>query len=136
MTSKQEVIDAVSQFVTLRTPDQTFTFLHNLIPTWLTDEQKASRSLFVDRNSATQYFKGIVAELLSDCVFILFQVMVPLFSTPLRTENNIKTLGKRIRVDGVLINNPKFFHPVIVICLIMFYGLGFAFCVDTTLQIT
>ena len=32
-------------------------------------------------------------------VFILFQVMGPLFSTPLRTENNIKTLGKRIRVD-------------------------------------
>ena len=36
-------------------------------------------------------------------IFILFQVMGPLFSTPLRTENNIKTLGKagkRIRVDG------------------------------------
>ena len=32
-------------------------------------------------------------------VFILFQVMGPLFSTPLRTENNIQTLGKRIRVD-------------------------------------
>ena len=32
-------------------------------------------------------------------VFILFQVMGPLFPTPLRTENNIKTLGKRIRVD-------------------------------------
>ena len=32
-------------------------------------------------------------------VFILFQVMGPLFSTPLRMENNIKTLGKRIRVD-------------------------------------
>ena len=32
-------------------------------------------------------------------VFILFQVMGPLFSTPLRTENNIKPLGKRIRVD-------------------------------------
>ena len=29
-------------------------------------------------------------------VFILFQVMGPLFS---RTENNIKTLGKRIRVN-------------------------------------
>ena len=32
-------------------------------------------------------------------VFILFQLMGSLFSTPLRTENNIKTLGKRIRVD-------------------------------------
>ena len=68
LTSKQAVIDAVSQFVVLRTADQTFTFLHNLIPTWLTDEQKASRRLFVDRNNATQYFRGIVAELLSDCI--------------------------------------------------------------------
>ena len=28
--------------------------------------------------------------------------MGPLLSTPLRTENNIKTLGKRIRVDVAL----------------------------------
>ena len=33
-------------------------------------------------------------------VFIAFSYCFrPLFSTPLRTENNIKTLGKRIRVD-------------------------------------
>ena len=29
--------------------------------------------------------------------------MGPLFSTPLRTENNLKTLGKRIRVDVALV---------------------------------
>ena len=65
---EQEVIDAVSQFFVFRTSDETFTFLHNLIPSWLTDKRKASRSLFVDRNSATQFFGNIIAQLLSDCI--------------------------------------------------------------------
>ena len=65
---EQEVVDAVSQFFVFRTSDETFTFLHNLIPSWLTDKRKASRSLFVDRNSATQFFGNIIAQLLSDCI--------------------------------------------------------------------
>ena len=62
---EQEVIDAVSQFVALRTTDKTFAFLHSLIPAWLTDEQKASRRLFVDRNKAKAYFKSIIVEFLN-----------------------------------------------------------------------
>ena len=65
---EQEVIDAVSQFVVLRTSDQTFTFLHNLIPTWLTDKKKASRKLFIDRIEAGKYFRDIIAEFLSVAV--------------------------------------------------------------------
>ncbi|KAJ7388178.1 hypothetical protein OS493_039377 [Desmophyllum pertusum] len=49
---EQQVIDAVSQFVVLRgTPDQTLTFLHNLIPAWLTDKKKSSRKLSSIRRS-------------------------------------------------------------------------------------
>ncbi len=65
---EQEVIDAVSQFVVLRTSDQTFTFLHNLIPTWLTDKKKASRTLFIDRIKAGKYFRDVIVEILSAAV--------------------------------------------------------------------
>lgn len=65
---EQEVIDAVSQFVVLRTSDQTFTFLHNLIPAWLTDKEKASRKLFIDRIKAGEYLKDIIVEFLSAAV--------------------------------------------------------------------
>jgi hypothetical protein len=62
---EQEVIDAVSQFVALRTTDKTFAFLHSLIPAWLTDEQKTSRRLFIDRNKANAYFRSIIVEFLN-----------------------------------------------------------------------
>ena len=61
---EQEVIDAVSLFV--QTTNQTFTFLHNLIPTWLTDEDKASRRLFIFRNEANKLFIDIVFDFLKD----------------------------------------------------------------------
>ncbi|XP_028414763.1 LOW QUALITY PROTEIN: uncharacterized protein LOC114537853 [Dendronephthya gigantea] len=63
---KQEVIDAVSHFVALRTSDKTFAFLHSLIPAWLVNEQKASRMLFIDRRKGSKLFKNIVIEFLSD----------------------------------------------------------------------
>ena len=56
----QTVIDAVSQFVVVRTSDNTFLFLHNLIPSLLTSEKKASRKLFIDRGKAREYFKKII----------------------------------------------------------------------------
>ena len=65
----QEVIDAVSQFVVLQTSDETFTFLHNLIPTWLTDKKKAPRKLFIDTIEAVEYLKDIIVEFLSAAVF-------------------------------------------------------------------
>ena len=40
-----DVIDAVSLFVVLRTSDWTVSFLHNLIPVWLSDKGKASGAL-------------------------------------------------------------------------------------------
>ena len=62
---EQQVIDAVSQFVVLRTSDQTLTFLHNLIPAWLTDKNKASRNLFIDKKIAGEYLRTIFVEVLS-----------------------------------------------------------------------
>lgn len=59
---EQEAIDVVSQFVALRNTDKTFAFLHSLIPDWLTDEEKASRMLFVDQKKASTYFTNIVIE--------------------------------------------------------------------------
>ena len=56
----QTIIDAVSQFVVVRSSDNTFSFLHNLIPSWLTSEEKASRKLFIDRAEASEYFKKII----------------------------------------------------------------------------
>ena len=64
---EQEVIDAVSQFVVQRASDQTFTFLHNLIPSWLTDKNKARR-FFVDRIEAGEYLREIIVELLSAAI--------------------------------------------------------------------
>jgi len=65
---EQQVIDAVSQFVVLRTSDQTLTFLHNLIPAWLTDKRKASRKLFIDKKIAGEYLRTIFVEILSSIV--------------------------------------------------------------------
>ena len=56
----QTVMDAVSQFVVVRSSDDTFSFLHNLIPSWLTSEKKASRKLFIDRGKASDYLKEII----------------------------------------------------------------------------
>ena len=60
---EQEVIDTVSVFLVLRASDLTFTFLHKLIPTWLTDRNKARR-FFVDTTKAGEYLKEIVLEFL------------------------------------------------------------------------
>ena len=64
---EQQVIDAVSQFEVLRTSDQTLTFLHNLIPAWLTDKNKA-RKLFIDKKIAGEYLTEIFVEVLSSIV--------------------------------------------------------------------
>ncbi|XP_028407378.1 uncharacterized protein LOC114530010 isoform X2 [Dendronephthya gigantea] len=62
--NEQEVIDAVSLFVALRTSDKTFAFLHGLIPSWLSDEHKASRELFIDKVVSSRYFTNIIVEFL------------------------------------------------------------------------
>ena len=54
----QEVIDAFSTFLVVRDSDQTFAFVHGLIPSWLTDKKKASARLFVDRNKEGRYLSG------------------------------------------------------------------------------
>ena len=56
---EQRVIDDVSLFVVVRTSDNTFSFLHNLTPKWLTSKEKA-RELFIDRGKASEYFKEII----------------------------------------------------------------------------
>ena len=60
---KYDVINAVSQFVAQRTSDRTVSFLHNLIPVWLSDEGKA-RLLFVDKKTADEYLKNIFLDIL------------------------------------------------------------------------
>ena len=59
--SKQHVLDALSLFMVL---SKTFAFLHNLIPAWLTEEDKA-RELFIDRNIEASYLKDVILEILS-----------------------------------------------------------------------
>ena len=59
--SKQHVLDALSLFMVL---SKTFAFLHNLIPAWLTDEDKA-RELFIDRSIEASYLKDVILEILS-----------------------------------------------------------------------
>ena len=63
---EQEVIDVLSTFLLFRTPDQSFTFLHNLIPAWLTNKEKASRKFFIDRIKAGEYFRDIITTCLSE----------------------------------------------------------------------
>ena len=65
---EQEVIDAFSTFVVVRTSDQTFAFLHSLIPSWLTDKKRASARLFVDRNKGGRYLRDIISEVLSAAI--------------------------------------------------------------------
>ena len=65
---EQEVIDAFSTFLVVRTSDQTFAFLHSLIPSWLTDKKKALARLSVDRNKGGRYFRDIVSEVLSAAI--------------------------------------------------------------------
>ena len=62
--SKQHVLDALSLFMVL---SKTFTFLHNLIPAWLTDEDKACE-LFIDRNIEASYLIDVILEILSSFI--------------------------------------------------------------------
>ena len=57
---KQHVLDALSLVMVL---SQTFAFVHNLIPAWLTDEDEA-RELFIDRNIEANYLKDVIHEIL------------------------------------------------------------------------
>ena len=61
---EQEVIDAVSQFVVMQ---KTVTFLHNLIPVWLTNKRKAKK-LYIDKKCASEYLISIFKEILSAVV--------------------------------------------------------------------
>ena len=60
---KYDVINVVSQFVVQRTSHRTVSFLHNLIPVWLSDEGKA-RLLHVDKKTACEYLKNIFLDIL------------------------------------------------------------------------
>ena len=64
---EQEAIDAVSLFV-VRTSDGTVTFLHNLIPMWLTDKKKAPRRLLIDKKVAVEYLRIVFIEIISTVV--------------------------------------------------------------------
>ncbi|XP_073234069.1 uncharacterized protein [Porites lutea] len=61
---EQEVIDAVSQFVVMQ---KTVTFLHNLIPAWLTNKRK-TKKLYIDKKCASEYLISVFKEILSAVV--------------------------------------------------------------------
>ena len=59
--NEQNVMDAVSQFVVMQ---KRVSFLHSLIPAWLTKKQKA-QELYIDAKEAGGYLIEIVKEILS-----------------------------------------------------------------------
>ena len=59
--NEQKVIDAVSQFVVMQ---ERVSFLHSLIPAWLTNKKKA-QELYIDPKEAGAYLTEIVKEMLS-----------------------------------------------------------------------
>ena len=74
---EQEAIDAVSLFV-VRTSDGAVTFLHNLIPMWLTDKRKAPRRLFIDKKVAVEYLRIVFIEILSTVIEETRRATLPL----------------------------------------------------------
>ncbi|XP_068702139.1 uncharacterized protein [Montipora foliosa] len=76
---EQEVIDAVMQFAWNQTSNDTVTFLHKLIPTWLTkiptdreDQRNTKRKdcphLLIDKRKAEKYLARFLAKMLSAIV--------------------------------------------------------------------
>ena len=65
---RQQVIDAVSQFLVLRNPEQTLTFLHNLVPAWLTNDTKAPHKLLICKKMAGKYLREVFVEILSSII--------------------------------------------------------------------
>ena len=74
---EQEVIDAVLHFSLYQTSDDSVTFLHKLIPTWLTKNQVESKNqrktkrkrkdcphLLIDRKAAGEYLRTLFVEFL------------------------------------------------------------------------
>ena len=59
--NEQKVMDAVSQFVVMQ---KRVSFLHSLIPAWLTNKKKA-QELYIDEKEAGGYLTEIVKEILS-----------------------------------------------------------------------
>ena len=64
---EQQVVDAVSLFVLSRSVDQTLTFLHSLVPAWLSNKSKA-RKLFIDEKTAINYLRDIFIEIVSSFI--------------------------------------------------------------------
>ena len=61
---ERQVVDALSLFVVLRSADQTLTFLHSLVPAWLSNKSKA-RKLFINKKTAINYLRDIFIEIVS-----------------------------------------------------------------------
>ena len=64
---EQHVVDALSLFVVLRSADQTLTFLHSLVPAWLSNKSKA-RKLFINKKTAIKYLRDIFVEIVSSFI--------------------------------------------------------------------
>ena len=97
---EQEVIDVVSQFVVLRASDRSLTFLHNLIPAWLTNKEKAVK-LFIDKRAARESLRRIFTEILSAAV-----------NEPLQS---LSSIGEKLQI----VKGPNYFQNAILIILIL-----------------
>ena len=64
---ERQVVDAVSLFVLSRSVDQTVTFLHSLVPAWLSNKSKA-RKLFINKKTAINYLRDIFVEIISSFI--------------------------------------------------------------------
>ena len=64
---ERQVVDAVSLFVLSRSVDQTLTFLHSLVPAWLSNKSKA-RKLFINKKTAIKYLRDIFVEIVSSFI--------------------------------------------------------------------
>ena len=64
---ERQVVDAVSLFVLSRSVDQTLTFLHSLVPAWLSNKSKA-RKLFINKETAINYLRDIFIEIASSFI--------------------------------------------------------------------
>ena len=111
---EQQVTDAVSQFVVLRTSDQTLTFLHNLIPAWLTDKSKASRKLFIDKKIAGEYLRDSFVE-------ILFSIKNESRPTCLSTDTHLEDYVSCVAVRFLCQNGAKDSLKAVFDCLTSYH---------------
>ena len=63
--TKQKILDTISVFFPINSSEDTFSFLHSLVPNWLTDEKEA-REYFIDRKAASNSLRDFMKKALHE----------------------------------------------------------------------